>query len=85
MERLHSYFLMFGFNGGERSGSWSLYMVNIWDALVPPKRLDASALLPLLHSTVIWLSNQTMNGVAPLYSTLQPNKKWSGSVLLAKH
>jgi hypothetical protein len=26
-----------------------------------------------------------MNGAAPLYSTLQPNKKWSGSVLLAKH
>jgi hypothetical protein len=28
--------------------------------------------------------NQTMNGAAPL-STLQPNKKWNGSVLLAKH
>jgi hypothetical protein len=26
-----------------------------------------------------------MNGAAPLYYTLQPNKKWSGSVLLAKH
>jgi hypothetical protein len=36
---------------------------------------DASALLPLLPSTLIWLSNQTENGTAPLYSTLQPNKK----------
>jgi hypothetical protein len=50
---------MFGFNGGEWSDSWSLYMVNIWNALAPPKRLDASALtdvsalLPLLHYTVI--------------------------------
>jgi hypothetical protein len=84
-------FFMFGYHGGERSGSWSLQIANIWDALAPPKRpdasalTDASALIPLLHSTVIWLSNQTINGAAPLYSTLQPNKKWNGSVLLAKH
>jgi hypothetical protein len=30
------------------------------------------------------LSNQTKNEAAPLYSTLQPNKKWNDSVLLAK-
>jgi hypothetical protein len=34
---------------------------------------------------VIWFSNQTINGAAPLYSTLQPNKKWSGFIMLAKH
>jgi hypothetical protein len=38
-----------------------------------------------IHSTVILLSNQTINRVAPLYSTFQPNKKWSDFVLLAKH
>jgi hypothetical protein len=31
------------------------------------------------------LSNQTKNRVGPLYYTFQPNKKWSGSVLLVKH
>jgi hypothetical protein len=56
-------------------------MINIWDTLVSTKRTDTSALmdvsvlLPLLHSTVIWLSNQTMNGAVSLYYTLQPNKK----------
>jgi hypothetical protein len=43
------------------------------------------ALFPLLPSTLIWLSNQTMNGMDPFYSTLQPNKKCSGSVLIVKH
>jgi hypothetical protein len=45
---------------------------------------DASALLPLLSSTLIWLSNQTENEMTPIYYTLQPNKKWSNSVLFAK-
>jgi hypothetical protein len=39
------------------------------------KQPDASALLPLLPSTLVWLPNQTENEVASLYSTLQPNKK----------
>jgi hypothetical protein len=54
---------------------WSLYMTNIWNVLALPKRPDVSAHLPLLFSTLVWLSNQTMNGAAPFYSSLQPNKK----------
>jgi hypothetical protein len=58
------------------------YTINSWDTLAPLKRPDTSALLP---STLIWLSNQTKNGAAPLYCTLQPNKKWNDFILLAKH
>jgi hypothetical protein len=94
IERFYSYFLDLWFpTKDERSGSWSLYMKiyhNSWNALAPQKRpdaialSDASALLPLLPSTLIWLSNQTENGVTQLYSTLEQNKIWSVSVLFAK-
>jgi hypothetical protein len=40
-------------------------MANIWDAL---------ALLLLLKSTLIWLTNQTTNAAVPLYSTLDQTK-----------
>jgi hypothetical protein len=43
-----------------------------------------SALPPLLPSTLMRLSNHTKNRTVPLYYTLKPNKKWSGSVLLVK-
>jgi hypothetical protein len=88
-------FWMFGFQQ-KRSGmapgvSICKFTINSCNAPALQKRpnvsglSDASALLPLLPSTLIWLSNQTENGVAPLYSTLQPNKKSSYSVLFAKH
>jgi hypothetical protein len=60
-------------------------MTNIWNASAPPKQLDVRALFPLLPSILVWLFNQTMNGTAPLYSTLQPNKKCNDSVLIDKH
>jgi hypothetical protein len=69
----------------------TLCMANIWNAPTPPKRpdvsafVDVSALLSLLSSTLVWFSNQTMNRASLSYSTLQPNKKWSGSVLNARH
>jgi hypothetical protein len=73
MERLHSYFLMFGFIGGERSGSWCLYMVNIWDVLAPPKRPDASAQRsppsPPLHSHMALQPNNERSGSALFYSS----------------
>jgi hypothetical protein len=73
----------------DRSGSQSLhikFIINNCNAPAPLKHVlsDASALVPLLHSTLIWLSKQTKNGVDPLYYTLQP-KKWNGSVMLTKH
>jgi hypothetical protein len=51
------------------------FTINSWSAPALPKLSDASAPLPLLLSTLIWLSNQTKNGAAPFYSTIQPNKK----------
>jgi hypothetical protein len=66
-------------------------MVNIWNVPAPPKRsdasalVDASALLPLLSSTFLWLSNQTKNGAILLYSVIQLNKKWNDYMLLAEH
>jgi hypothetical protein len=60
-------------------------MGNIWNAPAPQKRSDVSTLISLLSFTLIWLFNQTMNGAAPLYFILQPNKKWSGFVLIVKH
>jgi hypothetical protein len=36
-------------------------------------------------TTFIWFSNQTRDGMAPFYLTLEPNKKWSGSILSSKH
>jgi hypothetical protein len=53
------FFLCLVSNGGEWSGFWSLYMVNIWDVLASSERLDSSALvdanafLPFFHSTLI--------------------------------
>jgi hypothetical protein len=64
------------------SWMWALFL------LLPSTLIWLSkmwALFLLLPSTLIWLSNQTMNGIHPLYSILQPNKKWSGSILIAKH
>nr|ACR34568.1 unknown [Zea mays] len=67
------------------------FTINGWNDLAPQKRLDvsalsdASAILPLLLSILIWVSNQTKNEATPLYSTLQRNKKWSDTVLFAKH
>jgi hypothetical protein len=77
-------------NGREARWLLSLYMTNICNASTPPNNQMRAlsrmwALFLLLSSTLIWLSNQTMNGIHPLYSILQPNKKWSGSVLIAKH
>jgi hypothetical protein len=78
-------FWMFGFQQ-KRSGSAPgvsirKFIINSWSALAPLKWSDASALsdtsvlLPLLFSTLIWLSNRTKNRAVLLYSTLQPNKK----------
>lgn len=35
---------------------------------------DASVFLPLLSSTLIWVSNQTKKEMDPLYFTIQPKK-----------
>lgn len=35
---------------------------------------DASVFLPLLSSTLIWVSNQTKKETDPLYFTIQPKK-----------
>jgi hypothetical protein len=43
----------------------------------------ASISFNLFPSTLIWLCNQTKNGAALFYSTLQSNKKESDSVLLS--
>jgi hypothetical protein len=67
-------------NGKGWSGSVSLYMENSWDAPVPPKRPDLSALadvsapLPLLPFTLVWLSKQTMNRATPLFYSATKQK-----------
>jgi hypothetical protein len=90
MKRFHFYFQIFGFQqkrsrAAIRVSIWK-FTINSWNAPTPPKRLDETALLDTsaLLPSLIWLSNQTNNRAALFYSTLQPNKKWSDSVLLAK-
>jgi hypothetical protein len=79
MEGLHFIFLIFGFRQKRSRTAPRVYIwkftMNSWNAPAPQKRSDASTLLSLLPSILIWLSNQTKNGASPLYSTLQPNKK----------
>jgi hypothetical protein len=91
MKQLHSYFFDVWFPTEESGAAPGIYIWQIFgmlslhqnDRMRALSRTQAfSSLSSTPHS---WLSNQTTNGADPLYSTLESNKKWSGSVLLAKH
>jgi hypothetical protein len=74
---LHSYFLdVFVYN--RRWAEWTIwkFTINSWNASAPQKWPDEVlsrtwALFSLIHSTLIWLSNQINKS----------NKQWSGSTL----
>jgi hypothetical protein len=92
MERLYFYFLDVWFSMEESGVASIVYICQIfwmiwlhkndWRRALSWTRAFSSLPFPP-HS--YGSLNQTMNGSAPLYYTLQPNKKWSVFVLLAKH